>query len=81
MSESSVVLTEELAVFRVLLGVLLLTGIGLMGWFFLHPGHRLAPQAGLLTLLRCFSARVLFNHMMRDIQKIEALDRRHKGDW
>lgn len=81
MSESIVVLKEELAVFRVLLGVLLLTGIGLIGWFFLNPGHRLAPQAFLLTILICFYALVLFTHMMRYLQKIEELDRRQKGDW
>ena len=46
MSKSIVVLQEELAVFRVLLGVLLLTGIGLIGWFFLHPAR---PGPGVLA--------------------------------
>ena len=66
-------LKEELTLWRMLLGLLLVTGTGLIGWIFTNPGHSLFVMG--MWILGCMMAgiRYLFREIGNGIEKIRTL--------
>ena len=80
MSDSIEAIKEDLAVCRVGLGVLLLSGTGIVGWFLLNPGEPLASFVPLGLYLIGFWLMKLINYIYTQINKVEELElKRQRG--